>query len=183
MAKQNKSSRSDRNRKMIAGVEKHLSKATAVVVDGTSYAPADIVKVLKDSIDVADATAAATAAFHKATAVEKAANAKGDSLYRGLKQYLVTQYKLQPDALADFGIVLGNRQVPDASTVATAVVKRKATRAARHTKGKRQKANVKGAVPVTAPATTPEASDPSVKQSQSASALTGASAAAAPHAT
>src|SRR5258708_19459295 len=160
MANKKKASRADRNRKRIAGVEKHLSKATAVVVDGTSYAPADIVKVLKDSIDVADATAAATAAFHKATAVEKAANAKGDSLYRGLKQYLVTQYKLQPDALADFGIVLGNRQVPDASTVATAVVKRKATPPPRHTKAKSQKPNLKRAVPLTAPATAPEASDP-----------------------
>ena len=57
MANQSKSSRSDRNRQMIAGVQKH--NGPAIVVDGTSFAAADIVKALKASIDAADATAAA----------------------------------------------------------------------------------------------------------------------------
>src|SRR6516165_3256982 len=62
-----------------------------------------------------------------------------------------------PSALADFGITLPTRQVPDAATAATAVEKRQATRVARHTFGKRQKANVKGtgATPATAPAPAP----------------------------
>jgi hypothetical protein len=167
---------------MIAGVQKHLSGASAVIVDGSSYTPAAIVKSLQGSIDSADATASATAAFHKATAAERAANTTGDGLYLGLRTYLVTQYKTQPDVLADFGITLGSRRVPDASTMATAVVKRAATRAARHTMGKRQKLAVTGTVSTTAPATTATASQPSVTQSQSASAPPGTSAAAAPHA-
>ncbi len=162
MKNQKKADRSDRNRKMIAGVQKHLSGTAAIVVDGSSYAPADIVKGLAASIDAADATASATAAFHKATAAEKATNGKGDALYSGLKAFLVTQYKTQPETLADFGISLGSKQVPDASTVATAVEKRAATRTARHTMGKRQKAAVKGTVTETKPATTATATQPGV---------------------
>jgi hypothetical protein len=167
---------------MIAGVQKHLSGASAIVVDGSSYAPAAIVKSLQGSIDSADATASATAAFHQATAAEKAASTQGDDLYQGLRTYLITQYKTQPDVLADFGITLGNKQVPDASTTATAVVKRAATRAARHTMGKRQKLAVTGTVSATAPATTATATQPSVTQSPSASVPQGTSATAAPHA-
>jgi len=147
----NKSTRSDRNRQTIAGIRKHYVTVQSLVIEGVSYAPADIEKVLQDSIDAADATAAAAAVFHKAVAAERAANAEGDALYRGLKAVLVNQYKTSPDTLADFGVTLSPRQVPDAATVATAVDKREATRKARHTMGKRQKAGVKGGPPATAP--------------------------------
>ena len=153
----NKAVRSDRNRKAIAGVRKQLASTKAVVLDGVSYAPDDIVKALQGSIDAADATIAVTAQFHKTVDAERAANATADTVYAGLKTYVTSQYKASPDTMADFGITLPSRQVPDAATTATAVEKRQATRVARHTMGKRQKANVKGTVttPETAPAPTP----------------------------
>jgi hypothetical protein len=144
MSKKSKADRSDRNRKMILGVQKRLAGATAILIKSVSYTPAAAVKVLQGSIDAADATAAAAATFHKATAAEREANAAGDALYLGLKTYLTNQYALQPEVLADFGIEIANRQAPDATTVAEAVAKRADTRAARHTMGKRQKAAVKG---------------------------------------
>jgi len=147
----NKPTRSDRNRQAIAGVKKHYANVPSLVIDGVSYTPAEVEKVLQDSIDAADATAAAAAVFHKAVAAERAANAKGDAVYRGLRSFLINQYKTSPDTLADFGITLPTRQVPDAATVAAAVDKRAATRAARHTQGKRQKAGVTGEPPATAP--------------------------------
>ncbi len=149
MSKTAKSNRSDRSRKMIAGVKKHYANAPSLVVDGVSYAPADIEAALQGCVDAADATASAAAAFHKAVATEKTSTAKGDALYRGLRAFLITQYKAQPTVLDDFGITLSTKQVPDASKVAAAVAKRAATRAARHTMGKRQKAGIKGQVPVT----------------------------------
>jgi hypothetical protein len=174
----NKPSRSDRNRKMISGTQKHLASASAIVVSGVSYTPAAVEKVFQGAIDAADATAAVTAAFHKAAAAERDANKSSGALYRGMKTYLTNQYALQPDVLADFGIEIVTRQAPDATTVAAAVVKRADTRAARHTMGKRQKSAVTGtsaakgttAAPGTAnvasttpaapatPATTPKAS-------------------------
>ncbi|MGH7438077.1 MAG: hypothetical protein ACRENE_20535 [Polyangiaceae bacterium] len=175
--KDNKPSRSDRSRKMISGTQKHLASASAIVISGASYTPAAIEKVFQGSIDAADATATATATFHKATAAERDANKSSDALYRGMRTYLTNQYALQPDVLADFGIEIATRQAPDATTVAAAVAKRADTRAARHTMGKRQKAAVTGTsaakgtttapgtatgaptTPATAaPATTPKAS-------------------------
>ena len=152
-----KAVRSDRNRKAIAGVRKQLASTKTVVLDGVSYAPDDIVKALQGSIDAADATIAITAQFHKTVDAERAANATADTVYAGLKTYVTSQYKTSPDTMADFGITLPSRQVPDAATTATAVEKRQATRVARHTMGKRQKANVKGTVttPTAAPAPTP----------------------------
>ena len=149
--------RSDRNRKAIAGVRSQFGSTKAVVLDGVSYAPDDIVKALQGSIDAADATTAITAQFHKTVDAERAATATADAVYAGLKTYVTSQFKASPDTMAEFGISLPSRQAPDAATAAAAVEKRQATRVARHTMGKRQKANVKGTVttPETAPAPTP----------------------------
>src|SRR5258708_538319 len=101
MAKHTKTSRTERNRTMIAGVQKH--NGPTVIVDGVTYAAADIVKALKGSIDAADATAVATGAFHQAVVAEQAANTASDDVYRALKGILSTQYKSQPGVLADYG--------------------------------------------------------------------------------
>lgn len=158
MSKTDKPTRESRNRQLIAGVKKHYANAPSIVVRGVSYTPAQVEKVLQDSIDAADATTAAAGVFHKAVAVEKAANATGDALYRAMRTVLVNQYAKSPDTLAaDFGITLPNRQVPKATKVADAVAKRAATRKARHTQGPRQKASIKGDVP---PTVTPTAAKP-----------------------
>jgi hypothetical protein len=54
--------------------------------------------------------------------------------------------------LADFGITPPKARTPlSADQKAAAVAKRKATRAIRHTLGPKQKKNIKGTVPATAP--------------------------------
>jgi hypothetical protein len=145
-----KRSRADRasvNRKAIVGVQKHYATTPTMIVDGVSYETANLVNVLQGPIDAADATTAASAAFHKAVADEKAANDLAARAYAGLKALVVNQFKTSPETLADFGITLPSRRVPDAATTARAVEKSKATRLARHTMGKRQKEKVKGTVP------------------------------------
>jgi hypothetical protein len=168
--KTSKADRSDRNRKAIAGVQKHYASTQAIILDGVSYTPANIEKALQGSIDAADATTAAGAVFHKAVADEKSANVMADTVYRGLVAFVTGQFKTSPNTLADFGIVPLTRQTPAAATVASAVVKRAATRAARHTMGKRQKASIKGTVSSTAPATPPAAATPSVTAGATATA-------------
>jgi hypothetical protein len=160
-----KAIRSDRNRKAIDGVRKHYASSPMVILDGVSLAPDDIVKALQGSIDAADATTAVTALFHKTVDAEQTAHAAADAVYLGLKTLVTSQFKTAPDTMAEFGFTLQPRQVPDAATAAAAVEKRRATRVARHTMGKRQKANVKGTVtaPDTAPAPTPIATPTSAK--------------------
>jgi hypothetical protein len=68
-----------------------------------------------------------------------------------------------PDALADFGLSARKSRVsPKSETVTAAVAKRKATRAARHTMGKVQKKDVKGAVKVTVTTTPLDRTEPAV---------------------
>ena len=158
----NKANRSNRNRKAIAGVKKHYATTPSITLDGISYAPADIEKALQDPIDAADATASAKAVFDRAVAADTAARARGDAVYKGLKTFVTGQFKTSPDTLADFGIALPQRHVPDTATTAGAIAKRAATREARHTMGSQQKKSVKGTVPaaVTSPPST--ASPPAV---------------------
>jgi hypothetical protein len=158
MAKHSKADRVDRNRQVIAGMQKHYASAPSIVLDGVSHTLADIVKVLQAPIDTADVATTTASAFHKAVAADKAARAASDVMYRSLRAFLVNLYKTSPEVLADFGITLPSRQAPDAATTAAAVVKRGATRVARHTLGKRQKAGIKGQVapvPAPTPATKP----------------------------
>jgi hypothetical protein len=57
--------------------------------------------------------------------------------------------------LGDFGFQNPTRKAPSEATKAAAVAKRAATRGARHTMGKRQKAQIKGEVQAT-PAAPPK---------------------------
>jgi hypothetical protein len=154
--------RSDRNRTMIAGLEKHLSSLPTITLDGQALTQAVLIKFLQDEIDTAGAALVAGGVFHKAVAAEQATLAAGEPVFRALKAFVLNQFKGQSDVLADFGITVIARQVPDAATKAAAVQKRNATRVARGTGGKRQKAAITGKAPATpvTPATTPTTAKP-----------------------
>jgi hypothetical protein len=66
----------------------------------------------------------------------------------------------QVDALSDFGLTGRKTPVVSPETRVAAANKAKATREARHTMGKKQKAAIKGTVAPTAPATTAPAPTP-----------------------
>jgi hypothetical protein len=159
MTKIAKPTRSDRNRTMIAGVQKRLSALPSIVLDGQAFTLTALIKVLQDEIDAAGATLVAEGVFHKAVAAEKAALAEGEPVFRALRAFVLNLFKGQTDVLADFGITVVARQTPNAETQAAAVQKREATRRARGTAGKRQKASIKGGAP-TPPATTPTPAKP-----------------------
>src|SRR4051812_9891279 len=101
-----------RDRKAIAGIQTHYGSAPAIVLDGVSYAPADVVKVFQDQIDAADAVAAAKAAFHLAVAAQNAANAKANPLFLTFKAKALNDFKTQGDVLADMGLSLPKRRAP-----------------------------------------------------------------------
>jgi hypothetical protein len=155
-----KPTRSDRNRTMIAGVQKHLSASPTITLGGQTFTLAALIKVLQDEIDTASATLVAEGVFHKAVAAEQAAMAAGEPVFRALRAFVLNLFEGQTDVLADFGITVVARQVPSAATKAAAALKAKATREARGTGGKRQKAKIKATAPAAA-ATTPTATKPS----------------------
>lgn len=154
MTKANKVTRIDRNRLMIAGLQKNYTATQTVPVGGVATLQPLVIAVLKASSDTADATAAAEAAYHKAVADEAAANEAADATYLSLKDYYLIVNQKTPQVLADYGLQPVVKQVPTAATKAAAAAKRKATLAARGVVGTRKRAAVKAPTP---PVTTPKA--------------------------
>lgn len=123
-----KSTRNDRNRQAAAGVQKHITQAT--VLDGKSFTPAELEKVLTDPIQKADATTAAEAAFHQAVNDEKASVTLADAAFEALRKVVLNQFKGQPTVLSDFGVAEPVRKPRTAAKKAEAVAKAEATRKA-----------------------------------------------------
>jgi hypothetical protein len=106
---------------------------------------------LQALIDSANAVQATKATSQNTIKTDEAERAKLASFLAGLRQSILAAFAGQIDTLADFG--LSPRQIvvrTPAEKIASAA-KAKATRAARHTLGKVQNAEIKGTVPTTAP--------------------------------
>jgi hypothetical protein len=151
MSMLNKVKRINRNRLMIAGLQKNHVATDTVLVDGVPVPQNQLVATFQASSDAADATAAAEVAYHKAVADEDAANAKADTTFTSLKEYFLVVNKSTPLVLNDYGLEPVVKSPPTVATKAAAVVKLRATRAARGTKGKKQAAAIK-ALPAASPA-------------------------------
>jgi hypothetical protein len=149
---------------LIAGTGKHLADGTQVKLAGGTFTPAEITSKLKQIVTLRADVDAAKASIKAKLAAEKTDMPALRILMGAMVTFVKAAFGTQPDVLVDFGIVPKARTPLNVEAQAVAVAKRKATRAARHTMGKKQKKGVKGAVvgitvtPVTAPqpiATTP----------------------------
>jgi hypothetical protein len=95
-------------------------------------------------------------------------NVTADLVARGLKQYVMNTYGAASPVLADFGFNVPKRAALTVEQQTQAIAKRKATRKARNTLGKKQKAGIKGNVtgvnvtPITEPAAPAVAPAPAV---------------------
>ena len=143
----NKTTRNDRNRLAIGGVQKHIT--APVVLDGVTRQPTEVVSILQDAITKVAATATAEGAFHEAVAAEHAATDLADAVFEALRGVVLNQFKGQPTILADFGVTEPVVKPRTAAQKAEAAAKRKATLAA-------DKA-AKAATATPAPATPPAA--------------------------
>ena len=96
---------------------------------------------LRSDVDAAKATATAKIATETAQAPALLA------LMGALGSYVKATFGSSPDVLADFGLAPKARAQVTVETKAVAAAKRKATRAARHTMGPKQKKAITGVVP------------------------------------
>jgi len=119
---------------------------------------ADVVAMLEKRIAAADAVPPAKAAWHDAVKAAQAARTSTETTVSGVRQALLGIFGTSTQKLAAFGLKPRKaRTPPTAEKKAAAAAKAKATRAARHTMGSKQKQAVKGDVtgvtitPTTAP--------------------------------
>ena len=119
---------------------------------GVVYTPSSLSAVFQTDSDAIDAADTARAALKQAVVNEKTAHAKTATVLAALRSYLLAYYGKQAVALlGDFGFnAPKSTRTTDVATKAAAVVKSKATRAARGTKGSVEKQSVKGNLDTTA---------------------------------
>jgi hypothetical protein len=150
---------------VIAGIQKHLQTASSLPLAGATFTPAVLVKLVQSRIDSANGSTAAKANWHSTVVDDKTLNTKLAPVIRALRQYVINVFGDTSPVLADFGFTPPKRATRTPEEKAASAAKAKATRAARHTMGKKQKKGVKGAVigitvtPIPAPP--PIATEPS----------------------
>jgi hypothetical protein len=170
-----------RIRGLIAGAQKHTPNGSLTLGSATYTVPAlvQLVKSLADALDAADA---AKASWQDALKNATDTKAKVGPVVRDYQSWVAVTYRGTPSTLADYGVTPRKAPTPlTAQQKATAALKRKATRTARHTMSKKQKKNVKGAAPAATPVASTTASTPVVGPSPAASAPSqGTGAVAAP---
>jgi predicted Fe-Mo cluster-binding NifX family protein len=144
-----------------AGVTKYLTALPTLLLAGVVTTATKINAVFQADIDTSTALDAAEADVAQKRAVQKAARAAAIAERSDLKAYILGNYGEQAvQMLADFGFDPPKpRGAQTVASKAQAVAQGKATRAARGTKGAKQKAAIKGVVatpaaePAPAPAT------------------------------
>ncbi len=157
----NRISKQARAAQVNAGIQKHLLPTPSIPLGGSTYSPADLMKLLQGSIDSAKAADATKANWHSAVLAERALDAQLAPLLRELRQYAISVFGATSPVLADFGFAPPKHVTRTPEEKAVAAAKAKATRAARHTAGKKQKKAVKGnvtgvvMVPITSTAAAP----------------------------
>jgi hypothetical protein len=131
---------------LIAGAAKHLAGVPQVTLLGSSYTPNDLTSKLQLLVDLRSAVDAAKAVAAAKVAAEAAQIQPLRALTSAFVAYVRVTYGNSPDVLADFGLAPKAQAQVSPETQVIAAAKRKATRAARHTMGPKQKAGIKGDV-------------------------------------
>jgi hypothetical protein len=158
-----------RIRGLIAGTQKHSPNGSLTLGSVTYTAPA-LVQILKSLAEALDAADTAKASWKDALKRVADTKATVGPVVRYYRSWVEATHAGTPSTLADYGVTPRKEPAPlTAEEKATAVLKREATRAARHTMGKIQKKSVKGTVAKTAPAT-PSTGSTSIAQSSATSA-------------
>jgi hypothetical protein len=142
----NRTNTQARDAQVIAGIGKHLQTVSSLPLLGSTYTPADLVKLIQSRIDSAAGSAATKATWHSTVVQDKTLNTKLTPVIRALRQYVINVFGDTSPVLADFGFAAPKRATRTPEQKAASVAKAKATRAARHTAGKVQKKAVKGDV-------------------------------------
>jgi hypothetical protein len=133
------------DRKAVAGVDKYFATASTLSIAGTTYTPTALKAVFQADIDASTALDAGRAQVKQQVATAQAARAKANAVRAGLKAYVLgTSGAAAVTMLEDFGVTAPKRRILTVEAKAKSIANAKATRAARHTMGKKQKEPIKG---------------------------------------
>jgi hypothetical protein len=167
MSTTNRVTEQNRNRKMIAAIQKYLMKLTAIMVAGVTYTPDQIVALLQQEIALADTATQARATFLVAATTVQTERLTMKPILVGFRAFVENMFT-DPSVITEFGFPPRKVGQTDPATKVLAAKKARATRTARHTMGKVQKKAVKGTI--TIDSSTPSTASPPTTSSPVASA-------------
>ena len=144
--------------KFLAGFRKHVLPAQSLVIGGVTYTYDQLQASLQGTIDAESAVLTTRAAWQNAVKGEKDKRTQNRPFLDALTQTVVAMFGTSVETLADFGLAPRKPRTVKPATKVLAAQKNLATRKARNTMGKKQKAGIKGTV--SAP-TTPAPTEPS----------------------
>jgi hypothetical protein len=170
---------------LIAGTNKHLGNMTHIMVQGSPLTPAQIVERLQSLVQLRTDVDAAKATAKAKLAVEKVNTPALRAFFNAYVTFVKAAFDNTPDALADFGVHPKARVPLTAEAKTAAAAKRKATRAARHVMGAKQRKSVKGAVTgiVVTPVSATQPIAPATGSPSAPAASAGTTTAPPPHTT
>jgi hypothetical protein len=141
---------------LITGINQLLPGVDPFDIGSVTLSRADLLAKLQGRVDAANATKAALQAYRTAVANERASDATLKPLRAQVKVYLQGRFGKTSTQLQSFGFTPNRVPVRTVKAKAAGVAKSAATREARHTMGKKQKAAIHGTVPeATSAADTP----------------------------
>jgi hypothetical protein len=151
----------DSDRKMATGARKFLAGIASLPVGSQTLTPEQIAQVFDARASLCEALQAASAARTAAVKAYQDKRSETAPFVSAFRRVVQGMFAQSPDTLAEFGLTAPKPADKSVVVKAAAIAKSKATRAARHTMGKKQKQAVKGGVtrvvvtPVMAPTPSP----------------------------
>jgi hypothetical protein len=130
----------------LIALKKFVKTKTAMTVSGNPMKLADLTAVYQASIDTRTTLIPQRAAYEKALADRDSAEVTRQATDKKLKAWVVNEFGADSQEAQEFGFLPTKIGEVSAATKATAVEKSLATRAARGTKGKRQREKIKGTI-------------------------------------
>lgn len=174
--KQSKQSFVSSLQNIVNALQQPENAGKSFVLNGKVWKTKDLVTACQGVIVLINGTQAAKAAWVKETSEAQAAKAAIVPTVDALRGYIAAAYGTSSKLYTDCGFLARKRGAPSAATLAQRVQKNLATRKARMTMSKKQKAKITGATALatSAPAASASAASTTSTNAASASPLNGA---------
>jgi hypothetical protein len=145
-----------RDQQVLEGIHKALQGVPTLVLGATTYTPATLAAFIQSRVDLANAVDTTRAQWLATVKAYDEASARARIVLNDLRNYLIAAFGADSPTLADFGFSAPRKAALTPEQKAAAIEKALATRKARKTLGKRQKARIRGVLVTTGttPATT-----------------------------
>jgi hypothetical protein len=143
MATGSKTTLGDRLRALEAGIKANFTDVQNMIIGLSTFTVPQLEAQIETFLAAQTLTVTTKNAFHAAVAAEKASNLAATAFRSQVQAYAISRYGKTNPILSQLGFTPAKSEKTTAAVKAVAVLKVKATRKARNTMGKKQKATIR----------------------------------------